>query len=193
MCFDRAREATALTQTIHMEDMTMRISSVLTLLALLSLTACQPPEPSEPVEMTASDAAGLTADDRAAIGPTREAWVKRALAGDGGALAATYAEDAVLLPPNHEAVEGRAAIQAYFETFPPVSDMQLHPMEVDGVGDVAYVRGHYVLTMTPEGSDPINDSGHYLEVRRKQADGSWLTYRDIYNSELSLQGAGLGV
>ena len=169
----------------------MRISSVLILLVLLPLTACQPPEPSEPVEMTASEAAALTADDRAAIEATTQAWAKAALAGDWVALAATYAEDAVLLPPNHEAVEGRAAIQAYFETFPPVSDMQLHPIEVDGEGDVAYVRGHYVLTMTPEGSDPINDSGHYLEVRRKQADGSWLTYRDIYNSELPFPGAGM--
>ena len=169
----------------------MRISSVLILLVLLPLTACQPPEPSEPVGMTASEAAALTADDLAAIEATNQAWVKAVLAGDWVALAATYAEDAVLLPPNHEAVEGRAAIQAYFETFPPVSDVQLHPIEVDGEGDVAYVRGHFVLTMTPEGSDPINDSGHYLEVRRKQADGSWLTYRDIYNSELPFPGAGM--
>ena len=168
----------------------MRISSVLTLLALLSLTACQPPEPSEPVGMTASEAAELTADDRTAIEASDEAWAKAALAGDWVAVAAIYTEDAVLLPPNHEAVEGRAAIQAYFETFPPLSDFQLHSIEVDGVGDIAYVRGHYVLTMTPEGGDPINDSGHYLEVLRKQADGSWLLYRDIYNSEHPLPGAG---
>src|SRR3989304_3778586 len=146
-----------------MEDMTMRISSVLILLVLLPLTACQPPEPSEPVGMTASEAAALTADDLAAIEATTEAWVKAALAGDWVALAATYAEDAVLLPPNHEAVEGRAAIQGYFETFPPVSDMQLHPMEGSGCptrGAVTFGRGPQRRSHPRRAGA---DSGHYLE------------------------------
>jgi len=40
------------------------------------------------------------------------------------------------------------------------------------------------MTMTPEGSDPIDDTGKYLEIWKKQADGGWKVVRDIFNSDL---------
>ena len=36
---------------------------------------------------------------------------------------------------------------------------------------------------------PIQDHGKFIEIRRKQPDGSWLISRDIFNSDLPLPSA----
>jgi ketosteroid isomerase-like protein len=47
------------------------------------------------------------------------------------------------------------------------------------------VLGTYTMTIVPPGAPgPVNDSGKYVEVRRKQSDGSWLIAVDIFNSDL---------
>ena len=40
------------------------------------------------------------------------------------------------------------------------------------------------MTMNPPGAEPVHEAGKYIEIRKKQADGSWLLYRDIYNSDM---------
>ena len=169
----------------------IRVSYLSTLsLVLFSLTACQPPASEEPSESMSesemAEPAGLSAEDLAAHEATTQAWVNAVLAGDFAAVAATYTEDAVMMAPNSEAIVGRAAIQTFFESFPPISSMELLATEVEGVGDLAYVRGSYTMTVAPEGADPISDTGKYIEIRRKQADGTWLLSRDLYNSDLPL-------
>ncbi len=151
-----------------------RISPVAACVALLVMAACQPPGP-----------ATLSEEDIAGIEATSQAWGEAANTGDWAALGATYTEDAVLLPPNEPAVQGRSDIQAWFEALPPVSEIIDEVVDIDGVGDVAFVRGSYTLTMTPEGMDAVADTGKYLEVWRKQADGSWLIYRGIFSSNLA--------
>jgi len=157
-------------------------------LFLASLTACQPPASEEPAmtETEMAEPAGLSSDDLAGIRAVEQAWEDAAGANDWEALGEVYTEDATLMPPNHDPVEGRAAIQEFFGTFPPITDVQLEIVEIDGTGDTAYVRGRYTITMAPEGAEPITDSGKYLEVRRKQADGRWLFTHDLWNSDLPL-------
>ena len=57
-----------------------------------------------------------TKADEAAIRAGTTAWATAYNNGDGEAMAANYAEDAVLLPPNAPAVTGRAAIREFLET-----------------------------------------------------------------------------
>ena len=100
---------------------------------------------------------------------------------------AYYAEDAVVLEPNMPAVKGRAAIESLFLKFPSMTDFKVGLVEVEGRGDLAYVRGKYSMSVIPPGaSEPIKDTGKYIEIWRKQADGSWKVIRDIYNSDLPL-------
>ena len=153
----------------------MQLSRIATVLVLVSLAACQPPGP-----------AALSEEDIAAIEVTSEAFLKAVLASDWTAVAATYTDDAVLMPPNGPAVEGRANIQTFFESFPPLNEFNLSNVETTGRGDLAYVRGTYKMTIAPEGRDKFDDSGKYLEIRRKQADGSWLIARDMFSSDLPL-------
>jgi uncharacterized protein (TIGR02246 family) len=98
-----------------------------------------------------------------------------------------YAPDAVVMPPNGEAVRGRDAIIAWNENFPPYDDLQFTQVEVDGSGDMAYVYGTYSMAMTvSEGEEPANDRGKYIEIWRRQADGSWKVALDIFNSDMPL-------
>ena len=130
--------------------------------------------------------AGLSEADRTAIRQGCQDFAKLMNAKDWKGAAALYAEDAIVLPPNQAAVQGRAAIQASLEGFPPFSNFQVQTLEIEGRGDLAYERGTNSLTVTPAGAAPIEDRGKYVAIWRKQADGSWKILRDIWNSDLPL-------
>src|SRR5262249_20915537 len=99
-------------------------------------------------------------------------------------LVGLYAEDAVFMPPHQPAVQGRAALRAWMEAFPPLSLFEVQVDEIDGRADLAYARGRYWMKFQPEGaSEPVGDFGKYVEIRKKQPDGSWLLTVDIFNSD----------
>jgi len=130
--------------------------------------------------------AGLSEADRTAIRQADETDMKMMNAKDWKGDLALYTEDAIELPPNQAALQGKAAIQAGDEAFPPFSNFQEQSLEIEGQGDLAYDRGTYSMTVTPPGAAPIEDRGKYLAIWRKQADGSWKTSHLIYNSDLPL-------
>lgn len=115
-----------------------------------------------------------------------EDFVKKVTGADFEGLASLYTEDAVLMPPGHPAVFGRANILKWTEAYPPVTKFECHFDEVDGYEDIAYVRGRYLMQFNPEGSpEPVEDRGKFVEVRRKQVDGSWPIAVDTWNSDQS--------
>jgi len=130
--------------------------------------------------------AGLSEADRTAIRQAEENDMKLMNAKDWKGDSALYTEDAIQLPPNQAAVQGKASIQAWMEAFPPFSNFQEQSLEIEGQGDLAFDRGTYSMTVTPAGAAPIEDRGKYLIIWRKQADGSWKVLRAIYNSDLPL-------
>ena len=100
---------------------------------------------------------------------------------------AYYAPDATVLPPNAAAVKGQEALTSFFASFPPILNLGFERLELDGAGGLAYVWGTYSLDMLPPGAEsPINDLGKYIEIWRKQEDGSWRVTLDIFNSDLPL-------
>jgi ketosteroid isomerase-like protein len=59
--------------------------------------------------------------------------------------------------------------------------------ELEGRGDVAYARGSYSMKIAVPGAPaPVDEKGKYVEIWRRQADGSWKLARDIFNSDLPL-------
>jgi len=92
-----------------------------------------------------------------------------------------YTPDALMMSPNEPVVRGHDALLAWARMFPPVTEFTLTPVEVDGDGDLAYVYGTY--TWTIPGHD-APDSGKYIELWRRQADGTWKISHDIFNSDL---------
>jgi uncharacterized protein (TIGR02246 family) len=111
--------------------------------------------------------------------------VNAALAGDFATWASLFLDDAVVNPPNEPAVKGRAAIRAWLEKFPPITEFKLNNEKVEGREDLAYLRGTYTMTITPSGAPgPVKDAGKFVTVLRRQRDGSWLCAVDMFSSDL---------
>ncbi len=154
----------------------MRSRSILAFLLLaLTLAACQPEV--EPLSM----------EDVSAIRNTAAAYHEAAVSKDWDAVAEYYTPDAVIMPPNQPAIQGRTSIREWYASFPPVSEVELPIVEIDGRGDLAYTRGTYTLTMMIAGApEPVTDSGKNLQIWLKQPDGSWLIAIDTFNTDLPL-------
>ena len=99
---------------------------------------------------------------------------------------AYYTGDAIVLPPNAPLQQGAAALAAFFSSSPPMSGFRFELGEIEGAGDLAYVRGRYWLTVTPAGGAAVPDSGKYIEIWRRQSAGAWRVTRDIFNSDIPL-------
>ena len=112
-------------------------------------------------------------------------------AADTSGLAAMYANDAIRMPPNESPVVGNEAIaasfQATFDQFTP--GIKLSPEEVNVDGGLGFIRGTYEITLTPRAEgETMQDNGKYVVIVQKQSDGSWKTYRAIWNSNNPLPG-----
>lgn len=115
-------------------------------------------------------------------------FLKAFNAKDASALAATYTDDAVLMPPNYPAVKTQIAIATYArqELVPPVSGMLLNVTETQVTGgDYAFSSGYYTI-LGDNGA--TLDHGKFLEVL-KHSDQGWKFYRDMYNSDMPAPGA----
>lgn len=122
----------------------------------------------------------------AAVKQGAKAWMDAFTAGDAATLASLYSEDALLLAPGAEPIEGREAIQAYWQTAmdaTPGATAQLTTREVHAMGNgVAVEVGAFVLTDADGGH---LDHGKYVVVWKRTDDG-WKLARDIYNSSMSM-------
>jgi len=108
---------------------------------------------------------------------------------DAAALAGLYTEDAKLLPPNSEMIQGREGVEAYwaggFQM--GIKEIVLTTVEVMGMDDMVCEIGKAAITIQPEGQETIEDSGKYLVIWKKTADGTWKLHVDIWNTNLPLQ------
>ena len=153
-------------------------------LVLVLITACSSaPAERAPSKMAAADP--LAAEDVAAIRATDSAFASAAGAGDAAGMAGLYLPDAHLLPPDAAAIEGRERIQQYFAGLLSAYHVTIvvSSDEIEGRGDLAYARGHYTLEGTPKaaGAPPIREEGKFLEVLRRQSDGTWRLAADMWS------------
>ena len=98
---------------------------------------------------------------------------------DYGAVAAMYAEDAILLPPGSAAIGGRQRIEAFWRDAAEVLDhVSGETRDVEVVGDAfAVERG--VLSLTRRDA-PARVTGKFL-VTWKLTSSGWRISRDIWN------------
>jgi ketosteroid isomerase-like protein len=101
--------------------------------------------------------------------------------GDIAAVEAMYAEDAVVLPPNHARVQGRKDIGAFMKTMTDAGmSLKLTSMDSWMEGSLAAHSGSYVVL---DKEQKEVDHGKWIEIWRKGADGKWLMVRDMWNSD----------
>lgn len=139
-----------------------------------TLSACQ------------SGSTGLTIDDRAAIEASSQVWVETYNRNDWQGLADLFTPDAIMMPPNGPAIRGPAAIAEWEQANETGFRIAFDLETIDGNADTASVSGRSCV-FTPDGAGGYGvDVGKFLEVRKRQADGTWLIRTDIFNSDLSV-------
>ena len=154
------------------------LTRVLTAASILLLAGCQQP--------TTSTASPFSAEaDIAAIRQLQADWNIAVEAGSVDSYAAVLDDDIELLPTDAEPINGvgnyRAMLKGVFssEDF-KVEVMAPSVIEVDG--DRAYARYDYIIHRTPKGStETVSSYRKFLDVMRRQDDGSWRVYKHIWN------------
>jgi uncharacterized protein (TIGR02246 family) len=120
--------------------------------------------------------------ERSEIEACEKAWLAAFNSGDAAGVAKLYAEDARLLPPNTDIIEGRPAIEGFIGGFVTTkAQLQFHMVTLHESPALCASVGTYDLTFP---GDIPDDRGKYIEVWAKQTDGSWLMVADTFNSSL---------
>ena len=127
----------------------------------------------------------LTRDDRAAVEVAANTYLAAMRDENWALVAQSFAEDGVRIPPHEEPHRGRAAIEAWLGGIEELISYELTRDALDGADGIAYIRGRYEITLRPAGAPgPISNEGDFLEVWRKDADGTWRVAEAIWNTRL---------
>jgi uncharacterized protein (TIGR02246 family) len=117
----------------------------------------------------------VTAD----IAAANDAFMTAFAGGDGAAVAALYTEEARLLPPGSDPIDGRAAIAEFWQGVMDsgVAEARLMIDEVENFGDTACEISHYAMYDADGG---VIGEGRYIVIW-KRTDAGWKLHRDIWN------------
>ncbi len=101
--------------------------------------------------------------------------------GDAMRAASNYTDDAQILAPHHPAIQGKAAITAFFR-----ANIDKYLGFGNGStwsvvrGDMAIEQGSYSVRNVRVGADV--EAGKYIRIWKRTHDG-WKLYRDMYSSD----------
>jgi len=100
---------------------------------------------------------------------------------DSVALAAHYAEDGMVMPPNSEAVKKDGLVSLWGGWIRSgIKELKLSVQDVAGNDDMLTETGTYELVGD---NNKSLDNGKYVVVWKKE-NGSWKIFRDIFNTNL---------
>lgn len=130
--------------------------------------------------------------DEKVIRETEAAWVRAFATKEPEKAAAFYADDAASMLPDTPLMTGRKAIIAGMkpELGDPNFSLVFAPTKVKIAksGDIAYSQGWFKYTTTdPKTKKRVGQAGNYVEVYKKQADGTWKVEEDIATEETPLK------
>lgn len=133
---------------------------------------------------------GGSGSDAKAIQAKSELWSKAGSAKDSVSFATFYADDATVMFPNEPPFKGKDAIKAVLTPMmqDPNFSLSFTTDKVEVSGILAYTQGAVSLRTTGRDGKPLNDTGKYLTVWKRQPDGSWKAIEDIFNSDLPATG-----
>ena len=92
-----------------------------------------------------------------------------------------YTDDAVVLPPDSPAIEGKKAVRAFLDKWPSIKAYDAPIVKAEGRDDFAWVWGTFTETVEPEPGNSFSMKGKWTSSYRKQPDGSWLATSLIWN------------
>jgi ketosteroid isomerase-like protein len=142
------------------------MKKLLTLLSVVVLAACGD------AQQGATDLAGLRE-----AGDSLKVQINIR---DTAAIAAVYAPNGSIMPPNAETVTGRESIEAFWVEFLATGNIVgITDAQVGASGNIGYRVGTYTVA-SPH--NELIDRGKYVEVWHHIDDG-WRLMYDIFNSD----------
>ncbi|MCH8144907.1 MAG: SgcJ/EcaC family oxidoreductase [Gemmatimonadetes bacterium] len=146
----------------------MWIRTAAVVLVGVALCGCRPPQAEPPADVTAEI---QTANDQ---------FSAAFAAQDAAALANLYTAQAQLLPPNSDFINGREAIETFWQGAMDagVAEATLTTEEAMGTDSMAVEVGRYEMS-SADGS--TIDEGKYI-VWWQRTPAGWRLHRDIWNS-----------
>lgn len=150
---------------------------VLMVLVLLS-SGCEP------------DRGGFTARDEADVRELEEAYRLGWLANDSSAVMATLAADAVLMPAGMNPLVGHTVIRNFWwpadGSVTSIDAYEIHVDEVEGSGNLAYLRGRGVLEFTYHDAagevSEFSSNAVHLSVAKRGTEGRWRIVRRAWSA-----------
>ncbi len=135
--------------------------------------------PAPAVDKKAEALKGLKAAEEAAI----QAFEK----GDAELSASFYAPEAALMMTNMKLARG-SEVKGMLKEIMADPNFSItfatQKLEVAESGELGYSRGAYVMTMTdPPTKKAVRETGKYLTVYARQADGNWKMVDDMSNPD----------
>jgi uncharacterized protein (TIGR02246 family) len=130
--------------------------------------------------------------DEKSIRDSEAAWARAFATKEPEKAAAFYADDAASMLPDTPLMSGKKAIIAGMkpELGDPNFTLVFAPtkVEIAKSGDLAYSQGTFKYTTTdPKTKQRVGQAGNYVEVYKKQGDGSWKVEEDIATEETPLK------
>lgn len=104
--------------------------------------------------------------------------------GDAEAFYQYLAEDATQIPADAPPRRGRKEISDGLRSLPPMK-LRWTPQQasVSDDGSMGWSWGEWSIVGTGKANDAVFAAGRYLDVWKKQADGSWKVVADIGNAQ----------
>lgn len=127
-----------------------------------------------------------------AINKVAQEYMSTANSGDLNKWVGTLTDDVVFLPPDQPLVTGKNAVRAWaketlFDPFRMKLNFSFDEIEV--FGSSAFTRGPFTLVLTPtKGGSETKMIGKFVDIFRRESDGSWKFARVIFNSDKPLPG-----
>jgi ketosteroid isomerase-like protein len=126
----------------------------------------------------------FTEQDAAAVRAVFDSVVADIRAANWTAWANRFAEDAQFHAANAKAMQGRAALIAWAQGFPPVESFSFENVQVSGAGDLAYGTSAILLKLKDL---PPDTSKQLVVLRRDSANANvWHVVAVSSNSDLPL-------
>ena len=121
------------------------------------------------------------AADQAAIQEMWKTYESLVVAGDGATWMGLYDPEGIQLPPGKPMLSYDELAEAVKAWTPDDADaMSIMPIETVILGDMAWSMGTYTIDYTTA-DGPGQIDGKFMTLLRRQDDGSWGIYRDIFN------------
>lgn len=135
--------------------------------------------------LAACSRGGTPAADKSAADEVTATWSKAFNSGDAKAVAALYADDARLAPPGSSAIDGRAAIEAYWKDDIGAGG-EVTTLTAGGsmaTGDLLHVDGAYEVKSK---SGMPMARGQYVQLWRRDS-GQWKVQEEMWRIDPAVQ------